>query len=286
MRRAVAISTTGDEHRLGFLETCVEAWDKALGPGDSLFVTVDGNAADVCRVAEAVHFWTESVFRVGQLHINQNPVISVRRQGVAVNKNTGLELMMDNTRAEHLFLSDDDTWPLYRASLDKHIEYTPPHSMVNWGRRRVDSAGEWSWPRGVMLYAHRSVIERVGGMDERFGAGGHEHAEWSMRIHTAGLTPQNFPSPPSYLTRNAKGASALWHAEDMARVGEAKGTFLSRKAHFTTITRGAADWERIHKIMDERAGSSDYAGYRAHENGRSSATLSRNLTGLGAGGEA
>ena len=40
----VAISTTGDEHRLGFLETCVSAWRKALPLGSVIAVTVDGDA--------------------------------------------------------------------------------------------------------------------------------------------------------------------------------------------------------------------------------------------------
>lgn len=280
MTTAVAISTTGDEHRLGFLETAVDMWDKALGPGDALFVTVDGNARDVQRVAGVLADLTESVWQIGQ-GLNAG----VRRLGVAVNKNTGLELMMDNTRAEHLFLCDDDTWPLYSASLEKHTTYTEPHSMVNWGRNRAKPDGTWKWPRGVLLYAHRSVVAQVGGMDERFGAGGHEHAEWSQRIHNAGLTSTDFPSPPSYLTRNCGGARALWHAEDMARVGEPKGSFLARKRRLTTITREASDWERIHKVMADQAGSSKYVGFRAHENGRASATLCSNLMGLGAGGE-
>lgn len=186
MRKAVAISTTGDAHRLGFLETCVEAWDKALSPGDSLFVTVDGDAEDTRRVAERVHFWTESVFQVGQFVNDSGLSTGTRRMGVAVNKNTGLELMMDNTRADHLFLSDDDTWPLYSASLDKHTGSPLMHSLVCWGRGRslapVDGAAVWSWPRGVMMYTQRRVVETVGGMDERFGPGGHEHVELSL-IH-------------------------------------------------------------------------------------------------------
>src|SRR5690606_40409069 len=42
--------------------------------------------------------------------------------------------------------------------------------------------------RGAMLYVHRSVLDRVGGMDPAFGTWGWEHASWSDRIHAAGLT--------------------------------------------------------------------------------------------------
>lgn len=125
------------------------------------------------------------------------------------------------------------------------------------------------------MYAHREVIERVGGLDERFGApGGHEHAEWSLRIHNAGgFTPVPFITPASYETRGAQGAAALWHAEDMPQPGEAHGSLGSRRRAITTMNRQPGDWTRINKIMAEREGSSDFVPYTAAENGRSSATL-------------
>jgi hypothetical protein len=232
-RRAVAISTTGHPHRLRFLETCVAHWSTALGSGDSLFVTVDGSVEDTQRVFDAVRKHTESVFQVGQLEPGWGiGPIDTGRLGVAANKNTGLELMMDNTKADHLFLSDDDCWPLYAASLDKHTDLGLMHSMVCWGKSRalepIGGLASWSWPRGVMLYAQRRVVETVGGMDERFGPGGHEHAEWSQRIHNAGFTPAPFCSPLSYTTRGHHGAVALWHCEDMPLAGDAGPGGISR----------------------------------------------------------
>jgi hypothetical protein len=276
----VAISTTGHEHRLELLAQCVEGWSNALGMGDSLFVTVDGDADDTRRVAQVVHEHTSSVFRVGShlMDADRGSRTGPYRKGVAANKNTGLELMMDNTSATHLFLSDDDTWPLYRQSLDKHRDLPLAHSMVIWGKSRLKSSegpyADWSWPRGVMLYQTRSVIERVGGMDERFGPGGHEHAEFSMRIHNAHLTPANFMTPASYATRGGQGANALWHAEDMPRAGEPLYALGRRRERITSVPkRNQKSWENIHKIMAEREGSDAYVGFRAHENGRASATL-------------
>lgn len=285
---AVAISTTGDKHRLDLLRRCVQGWSDALSRGGSLFVTVDGDEAACQRVAEVVYYWTGSVFRVGQGGNMKIPGIAqaypayegTTRLGVAVNKNTGLELMMDNTRVEHLFLSDDDTWPLYPQSLDKHIGLPMHHSMVMWGKHRIKDTSpvlvgytEWTWPRGVALYQTRAAVERVGGMDERFGPGGHEHVEYSQRIHNAGLTPAPFCSPASYATREGTGARALWHAEDMRRPGEKLGDHRLRRRDLTSVRRTGTDWDHINKIMAEREGSDAFVPFRASDNGRASATL-------------
>lgn len=288
-RVGVAISTTGEEHRLGFLETCVREWDRCLPKYASLFVTVDGTKTEAERVRRAVYEWTGSVFRVGQLDPGWGiGPIEQGRLGVAANKNTGLELLMNVRGMKHLFLSDDDAWPLYAASLDKHIDLVfrdevVPHSMVCWGRHRLDGESKniasWKWPRGSVMYVHRQVVESVGGMDERFGPGGHEHVEWSNRIHNAGLTPRPFLSPASYATRNGMGAMALWHCEDMPRLGEKLGDHRLRRRNITSVRRADGDWEKINEIMVEREGSTASVSYRAHENGRASATLCADLSG-------
>lgn len=288
----VAISTTGHEHRMRFLETCVEAWRRVLPLGSALFITVDGSEEDAHRVRHAVlgpnKFGT--VWRVGQRRWGVEPYDG--RLGVAVSKNTGLELLMDQTPVEHLFLCDDDTWPLYTHALTKHTEFPYPHSMVCWGTSRlVDTRhggpgdyAEWNWPRGVVLHARREVVEAVGGMDERFGKGGHEHAEWSRRIHQAGFTPTPFLTPASYATRKGMGCAALWNAEDMRKPGEVGGMLDARRRRQTTIDPDR-DWEIIHRIMAERDGDTSFVPFRAHENGRASATLSENLSSQGAEGE-
>lgn len=292
-RIGVAISTTGDVHRLGLLEQCAQAWWRALaakGLPTTVYVTVDGDEDAVARVARAVMGFAE-VYRVGQggnMKIPGVPQVypayeGTTRLGVAVNKNTGIELLMDSaTDIEHLFLCDDDTWPLLPQSIDKHLTlnmaHDVRHSMVCWGGHRLSgmpngALAYWTWPRGVMLYARRNVIETIGGMDERFGPGGHEHVEWSQRIYNAGLTPQPFCSPASYGTREGYGARALWHAEDMRRPGEKLGDHRLRRRNLTSVRRRDEDWDLINEIMDQRQGSRDFLPYQAHENGRGSATL-------------
>lgn len=296
MSIGVAISTTGHPHRLRFLETCVQHWRKALPLGSVIVVTVDGTEADAQRARAAVDKPQEgghvggNTYRVGQPW----PMAGISetshpggRWGVAVNKNTGIEYLMQHEYIEHLFLCDDDTWPLYPQSLTKHTDLGIRHSMVMWGKSRFDPAShgayaEWVWPRGVLLYQHRVVVETVGGMDERFGPGGHEHVEWSQRIHNAGLTPAPFISPASYTTRGYMGAAALWAAVDMPTPGEPRHMHARRKARHTTVERTREEWERIEKIMKEREGSSDFVPFQAHENGRASATLIRNIPSQGA----
>lgn len=292
----VAISTTGDEHRLPFLETSAQSWWKALAPlglPTRLFVTVDGDEAATLRVAEVVAGFAEVVAGFAEvLQVGQGRETRDGRQGVAVNKNTGIELLMD-AGVEHLFLSDDDTRPLFPHSITKHIEFEQPHSMVCWGKNRLAltnnvpsiSYAEWSWPRGVMLYTHRPVVLTVGGMDERFGPGGHEHVEWSRRIHQAGFTPVPFITPASYATRAGMGARALWHCEDMPRPGEPLGNVRLRRRRLTSVRRQDGDWERIEQIMADCDGDTTFVPFRAKENGRLSATIAENLTSRGAGGE-
>lgn len=274
----VAISTTGDEHRLGFLETCVREWQKNLPEDAPIFVTVDGDEDRFRRVGELVNH-RATVLQVGRVLGGGTSRMREGRLGVAVNKNTGIEALM-NDDVEHLFLSDDDTWPKFAQSITKHIDFGYAHSMVCWGKSRLSASrsaySEWSWPRGCMLYVHRSVVETVGGMVEEFGPGGHEHVEWSKRIHNRRFTPVPFIAPLSYGTRHGMGAAALWHAEDMRKPGEPSGTHGSRRRQITSVRKQEGDWRQINEVMARMEGSTAFVPYSAHENGRLSATLYHN----------
>lgn len=291
-RIGVAISTTGDKHRLDLLRRAIAYWRAAqheasgwkLEP-DAVFVTVDGDDEAMRRVTAAVGYEPVNFYQVGQPAPGMRPFIQPRdgRLGVAANKNTGLELLMD-AGVDQLFLSDDDTWPLRGASIDLHVSGNLEHSMVCWGKHRLAphprgcEYAAWTWPRGSMLHTTRSVVDTVGGMIEAFGPGGHEHVEWSRRIHEAGLTPVLYPSPSVYaaLARGrgvATGAAAYWHAEDMPRQGEGRASLMSRKRATTSVRRMDGDWEHIEKIMQDAEGSTSFVAYQASANGRSSATL-------------
>lgn len=284
----IAISTTGHLHRMDLLRRSVTEWVRCAPGGSPVYVTVDGSDEDAARVNQVV-FDAVGIFavvlRVGQPQVGLRWGPDQTRLGVAANKNTGIEELM-RAGVEHLFLSDDDCWPLYPQSLDKHIElnrHSISHSMVCWGKHRFEevitdpdssvSWARWSWPRGAMLYAHRDVITSVGGMVEEFGPGGHEHVEWSQRIHNALMTLDAFVSPVSYTTRNGMGAAALWHCEDMRRPGEPLGNLRLRRRNLTSVERQPGDWEKIEDVMFRMRGSTDFVPYRAVDNGRASATL-------------
>lgn len=267
----VAISTTGDEHRLEFLETCVHRWKRILFEDEPLIVTVDGDDEAVLRVVKRVVKHTDLIYQVGVGREDRQG-----HQGVAVNKNTGLELLIDS-KAHHLFLCDDDTWPLRRESINRHIDAPLVHSIVGWGKSRFKAVNqyfaEWNWPRGVVNYVRREVVEQIGGMIEDFGPGGHEHVEWSRRIHQAHLTPVLFPSPPEYAQDNSMGARRYWHAEDMPRPGEPLGTLRLRKRKNTSVRRRESDWVGINQIFEARDGDTTFVPFRSYQNSRGSATL-------------
>jgi hypothetical protein len=273
----VAISTTGDLHRLEFLQACLSHWCEAA-PEAHIVVTVDGDGLAAEHVYRFLHHW-QNIYQVGQGREHRES-----RQGVAVNKNTGIELLMAQGCKE-LFLSDDDTWPLNSGAVELHRQSELDHSMVCWGRsRKIGVSGNppnqvahWSWPRGAMLYVRRHVIDTVGGMDERFGPGGHEHVEWSKRIHYAGFTPFEYPTPAQYADVTGMSARHYWNAEDMQKPGEPLGSTRVRRKKITSVRRLDGDWERIEKIMADRAASSEFVPYTAAQNQRLSATLCTNM---------
>ena len=124
--------------------------------------------------------------------------------GIARAKNRCLELLAD-AGAEHLFLFDDDAYPLVDGWWQPYVDSPEPHLMRIFpdltGPKKLNDIAEvyrdtqhvaYTGPRGVMIYAHRSVLDTVGGMDPAFGRWGWEHGDWSNRIHAAGMTTWRF----------------------------------------------------------------------------------------------
>jgi len=124
--------------------------------------------------------------------------------GIARAKNACLEALYAKG-VEHFFLFDDDAYPLVEDWWLPYVESPEPHLMrifedlagtqkLNDIRKIYEGDGHvaYTGPRGMMLYAHRSVLDRVGGMDVAYGKWGYEHGDWSNRIHNAGLTTWRF----------------------------------------------------------------------------------------------
>ena len=125
-----------------------------------------------------------------------------QQAGIARAKNKCLELLAD---CDHIFLFDDDCYPLVEGWWRPYVESPEPHLMRIFkdfaSGQKLNDIDElyrdsrhvaYTGPRGMMLYVERRVLDVVGGMDPGFGLWGWEHGDWSNRIHAAGLTTWRF----------------------------------------------------------------------------------------------
>ncbi|HEP0495155.1 TPA: glycosyltransferase family 2 protein [Enterobacter hormaechei subsp. hoffmannii] len=138
--------------------------------------------------------------------------------GIVVSKNASLECLMDSG-CEHLFLWDDDAYAIADNWHLPYIESPEPHLAYQFldlaGPRKIndmtvlyrdDKHIAYSGQRGVMLYYHRSAIDKVGGFDPVYGRGMYEHPDLALRIHNAGLT--------SWAFADVVGSEKLIHSMD------------------------------------------------------------------------
>lgn len=124
--------------------------------------------------------------------------------GIVASKNASLSVLMD-AGCEHLFLWDDDAWPIADNWHLPYIESPEPHLAYQFkdlaGPKKLNDMAElyrddqhvaYTGQRGVMLYYHLSAIEKVGGFDRVYGRGMYEHPDLALRIYNAGLSTWAF----------------------------------------------------------------------------------------------
>ncbi|ELE9741182.1 glycosyltransferase family 2 protein [Enterobacter kobei] len=178
-RIGIAITT---HNRADVLKRAIEQHQKHL-PAGALVVVIDDGSKPAAVVPDGV-----------QLLRNETSL------GIVTSKNASLSALMD-AGCEHLFLWDDDAWPIadnwhlpYIESPELHLAY---QFLDLAGRNKLndmtvlyrdDKHIAYTGQRGVMLYYHRSAIEKVGGFDPVYGRGMYEHSDLALRIHNAGLT--------------------------------------------------------------------------------------------------
>lgn len=151
--------------------------------------------------------------------------------GIARAKNKCLELLQD---CEHIFLLDDDIYPLVDEWWKPYVESPEPHLMWTFLKPEGEKGGPeltemhrderhvyYHATRGAMLYVERRVLDVVGGMDPRFGKWGWEHVSWSDRIHSAGLTSSRY--------MDVIGSEKLFHSMDQFKEVESTATDDSRE---------------------------------------------------------
>ncbi|WP_286876828.1 MULTISPECIES: glycosyltransferase family 2 protein [Pantoea] len=182
-RIGIAIST---HNRHEVLQQALEHHLKHLPAGAQVIVIDDGSAIPV-TVPDGV-----MVIRCED------------SRGIVAAKNASLEALID-AGCEHLFLWDDDAWPVAGGWERPYIESPEPHLAYQFqdfatGQKLNDIAvlyrdGKhiaYTGQRGVMLYYHRCAVEKVGGFDPIYQRGMYEHSDLALRIHNAGLTSWAF----------------------------------------------------------------------------------------------
>lgn len=138
--------------------------------------------------------------------------------GIVASKNASLTALID-AGCEHLFLWDDDAWPIADNWHLPYIESPEPHLAYQFldlaGRNKLNDMAvlyrddkhiAYTGQRDVMLYFHRSAIEKVGGFDPVYGRGMYEHPDLALRIYNAGLSTWAFA--------DVAGSEKLIHSMD------------------------------------------------------------------------
>ena len=181
-RIGIAITT---HNRTAVLAKTIEQHLKHFPSGAKLIVIDDGSAP--AATAAGIEIITHE-----------------KSLGIVASKKRSLEALID-AGCEHLFLWDDDAYPISDNWHVPYVESPEPHLAYQF----LDLAGAqklkdmavlyrdeqhiaYTGQRGVMLYYHRSAIERVGGFDPVYGRGMYEHPDLALRIHNAGLSTWAF----------------------------------------------------------------------------------------------
>lgn len=111
--------------------------------------------------------------------------------GVYNSKNKALEYFCITHPVEHIFLLDDDIYPLQDGWAELYIDAPEDHyahSFALLETYRDNDIVATTRAGGTLLYYTRDCISKVGGMSGEFGTWGCEHVNMSDRIHNLGLT--------------------------------------------------------------------------------------------------
>lgn len=178
-------------------------------------------------------------------------------RGIPAAKNACIAALMD-AGVEHLFLFDEDTRPCAPEWWLPYTDGPEPHYQYSWlmfiDGKRVPLMSEmyrdpdlvgYTWSMGCLLYVTRTVVDRVGGMDYRFGTGFEEHAEWSTRIHNCGFTTFVHQDHPAM-------SGKVWAADE----------HYAAPRSFAHDPDRAARLARNQKLRAQLAGSTEFVSYR------------------------
>ena len=155
-----------------------------------------------------------------------------KNQGAPIAKNKCLELLSD---CEHIFLFDDDTFPINDGWVDAYLKTGIKHLNYSFRYKYnlVDGVRYLSNPNGCMMYVHNSVLQRIGGFDTGFKKYGYWHGAFSNRVYNAGLIKHPFID----IVDSDKYIYCLDQEGGHKSATERRGTFLSqnKKRYFEKI---------------------------------------------------
>lgn len=126
-------------------------------------------------------------------------------RGIAKTKNICIDRLLE-TDCEHLFIADDDIYPITSNGLEMYAKSPYKHMSFSFekdytGNRYssdvfiksvVNGHNIFNSPNGCLLYCHRSVLESGIRYDENYGVWGKEHMDFSVQVRKSGLTPYYF----------------------------------------------------------------------------------------------
>lgn len=129
------------------------------------------------------------------------------RSGIPAAKNKCLEL----AKYDHIFLFDDDTYPIADEWYLPYINYGKEHLCFTFltAFKRKEGFKYHTLGNGCMLYVTRKCIDTIGGFDWNYGLGKYEHVDFSRRIHNSGLTESIF--------MDVEGSDKLLYCMDQKR---------------------------------------------------------------------
>ena len=137
-----------------------------------------------------------------EIHVNTDH----NKEGIARAKNRCIEWAL-STQAEHIFLFDDDCYPVKNGWHLPFIEGGQSHSMAifdklsngisngNIYKETANGYDRFINPCGICMYYTKACLQAIGGMDIQYGTYGHEHVGHSYRAHNAGYCDYRFQSP-------------------------------------------------------------------------------------------
>lgn len=113
-------------------------------------------------------------------------------KGIAKAKN---QCLSELDSCDHIFLFDDDCYPLCNNWHLPYINSGEPHLSFTWRRKEIKRERgliHYDLPDGQMLYINRKCLDVIGGFDEQYIGYGYEHVDYSVRAFNAGLTSGKF----------------------------------------------------------------------------------------------